>query len=201
MWQRIITKPGGWLHAHPWTVVAFLAGIVAGIGVAKLVAGFPSADAIASILGAGIGSAMAVLGAVWVANREERNRRSKLLSTLASITELTVTKATTLLGMLAEAKRDNDAVRVLLEEAHGIALMNQVTLLNMQPLFARDVSENLAYLQVMGDYATLLKELEKIIREVGTTANRMYIASWDRTDFPGLDKATKSLKENTRFVL
>ena len=201
MWQRAITRPGGWLHKHPWAVVGFLAGMVAGVVVAKLIAGFPSADAIASIFGAGIGSAMAVLGAVWVASRDERERRRIVLSTLATMSAPTTSGVRELLDYLHADERSNAHVRELLRNCWDLTSTTNTALVNMKAVFERNIGENLAYLLVLGRYSTILSQLQALMNEVGQPENILYDDGWKRRDFTALSDGCDALERDTKFLI
>src|SRR5690606_11211976 len=73
-----------WLGAHPWVGTSFLIGVGSGILFCLPLFPIELPDAIAQIIGAGLGAGIAVGGAAWVAGTGARRHRDALAQVLRS---------------------------------------------------------------------------------------------------------------------
>ncbi|MCL6711678.1 hypothetical protein M8R20_32320 [Pseudomonas sp. R2.Fl] len=81
-----------WLHNHPWTVVSFLIGTNIGVLLFHFVSGRDTAGAWATLLGAVVGSMVAVFGAIWASQanlrRDLRALRQGVLTIVSPLRDL-----------------------------------------------------------------------------------------------------------------
>jgi hypothetical protein len=171
--------------------------MIAGIGLLKAVADAPSSDAIASIVGAGIGSALAVFGAVWATDRKERARRNDLTMGVKLLVEPLLERLDVLLDLLCTPDRDDNAARSEIAKAREVVAAIKVSFAPLQPMFTNSTTETFLFLMFNSHFTMVERALKELWEEGSRPANTLY--RWERTDFTGLQKLRDDLRADVRF--
>lgn len=198
MLQRQITNAGGWLHTHPWAIVFFLLGTIVGVLLLALLTRQGSADAVASVVGAAIGSGLAVFGALWVSHNDNRRRKNTLIDCIQSLVRPVTANIDSLLEMLVKPDRDENVVRTQMKKSLGNAVATRKHLASLHDLFLGNPWEALLYNLLTAGFVLLERRLEELIEEADQTHHIMY--GWPRRDFDDLKAAKVGLYGATRII-
>lgn len=76
--MKALRSISDWFGEHPWIVTSFLLGIAAGLCLCLPLFPVVLPDTAAQLIGAGLGAGLAVGGAAWVSNSQERRARAAL---------------------------------------------------------------------------------------------------------------------------
>jgi hypothetical protein len=101
-----------WLHAHPWVIVAFCGGALAGVLICLPVIPWELPDSSANVIGAALGALIAVWGAAWVSLRKERESTLMAAKALEATMTPVLSRAERMLAHLGSMTfEDKDSIR------------------------------------------------------------------------------------------
>lgn len=184
MLRQEITKPGTWLHSHPWMVVGFLLGVNAGALLLHFMIQSESSDAVAALIGSMLGSGLAVAGAVWISRQEEIRKKVSLREYAEALTASIDLFYKEFLEIIDNERRaaskERDALTLLSQ-----AVSNAVSQADeSRPLFHIDATQAIRHQQFVAGLRLLESTVSELLAEVKQPYIQMY--GWERTDFTKL---------------
>lgn len=143
-----------WLGEHPWVGTAFLAGIGLGLLIALPILPFKLPASSAQLIGAFLGAAIAVTGAMWISSHKEKKFRFELRLATKSVYE--TYKVTLFEGLEKLHAREGQTKPLgrddieLLESAKRMSEVTKQSIEDLRPAFQSTPMDFIIYRQLIG---------------------------------------------------